>query len=276
MKSKTADLRNIRYLRANLIMNAKFQDRSPKIAVSFRWQRQEALALSVESKALIDWKKKIGGKLQLAENPIETVKQPSKTHDFHTPQRVLRSGFNLGPKICVCNIAYQWLKVGVVDKEERLEETAHSRILRCLTQLGHERLRRCPKTPDAWKKAMSASRASVRTNFPWPFKHRCLYCDVSSYNWSVGYQCQPGLRDSCKVPKFTRHQRPFCDALCPGLLSRWRAWQEKLLLLARGRRRSVPGMSTAFLTVISTFRSIFVWKKGPSVNIGYYSQSVKH
>ena len=40
-------------------------------------------------------------------------------------------------------------------------ETAHSRIniLRCLTQLGHERFRRCPATPDAWKKAMSASRA---------------------------------------------------------------------------------------------------------------------
>ena len=29
----------------------------------------------------------------------------------------------------------------------------------------------------------------------------------------------------------------------------------------RGRRRSVPGMSTAFLTVISTFRSIFVCNK---------------
>ena len=47
----------------------------------------------------------------------------------------------------------------VVDKEKRGEETVHSRILRCLTQLGHERIRRCPATPDAWKKAMSASRA---------------------------------------------------------------------------------------------------------------------
>ena len=100
-----------------------------------------------------------------------------------------------------------------------------------------------------------------RTNVPWSFWCRCLYCDVSSYNRPVADQCQPGLGDSCKVPKFTRHQQPFCDALCRGLLSRWQGWQEKLLLLARGRRRSVPGMSTAFLTVISTFRSIFVCNK---------------
>ena len=39
-------------------------------------------------------------------------------------------------------------------------------------------------------------------------------------NRPVGDQCQPGLRDSCKVPKFTRHQQPFCDSLCRGLLSR--------------------------------------------------------
>ena len=32
-------------------------------------------------------------------------------------------------------------------------------------------------------------------------------------------------------------------------------------LLAKGGRRSVPGMSTAFLTVISTFGSIFVCNK---------------
>ena len=148
-----------------------------------------------------------------------------------------------------------------MDYEKNGEETAHSRILRCLTQLGHKGFRRCPAMPDASKKAMSAFCARQNDKLSLVFLVSLLVLRCSSYNRPVGDQCQPGLRDSCKVPNFTRHQRPFCDALCRGLLSWWRKWQEKLLLLARGCRRSVPGMSTAFLTVISTFRSIFVCNK---------------
>ena len=44
------------------------------------------------------------------------------------------------------------------------DETAHSHILRCVTQLGHERFRRCPATPDAKKKAMSATFGRHRDN----------------------------------------------------------------------------------------------------------------
>ena len=140
------------------------------------------------------------------------------------------------------------------------DETAHSRMLRSLTQLGHKRFRHCPATPDALKKAMSAFRVRKKVKLPLLFLVpllvlRCLFIQPTC-RWE-------GSTDLCKLPEFKRHQRPFCDALCRGLLSRLHWWPEKLLLLARGPRRSVPGMSNAFLSlrVISTFRSIFVLTK---------------
>ena len=63
-----------------------------------------------------------------------------------------------------------------MDKEKKGERNAHSRILRCLTQLGHERFRRCPATPDAWKKAMSASRARQKDKLSLVFLYSIVAC----------------------------------------------------------------------------------------------------
>ena len=87
-----------------------------------------------------------------------------------------------------------------------------------------------------------------------------MYCKVSSYNRPAGTYCQPGRRDSCKLPKFTlvirgRFVMPFDKGSFHDVDDGQNSCSYSLEA-AGGTFPACP--PPPFLRVISTFRFIFV------------------